>query len=395
MKIHLKYLTDDPQKQKACQDYWLQEADGFVLTVREVAQKHELQYRGISNLVAQWSQAYSLEDACSQCGSRYWVFKSRTEYAQRASSHGDWICGVCEQHNQEVIQQQRAAQREEVRNYFRTYTKGKVCFQENGPSAPNALEQVTALLSMIRLGASEDLTYIRSLAEIGEQRLSPTTEYDSELIRSLIRTDVLSPKVDESPLSAFLLDEEGFTGQFYIFSVAWDFPLTYSYGTDEPIDDPAHLIHRLDQTFLNMDWPESWYDQWLPLWQKISLNECLQYLDLCMTEHGFQFKAGEKTRQILINALTTFSVAQTFNFIWGSARNAAAYYMRENVSRRQAANSVVGAIQRRADQARAEGWDVKAFHRDRRCPQTMISQVLFDTVLQIGEDGFFKPPSEN
>lgn len=150
----------------------------------------------------------------------------------------------------------------------------------------------------------------------------------------------------------------------------------------------------LEHLFLEMEWPDSWYEQWIPLWKEVALNECLQYLDLCMREHSFDFSAGEKTRQTLENALSTFSTAQVFNFIWGSARNAAAYYMRERIPKRRAANSVVGSIQRRADQARAEEWTVKAYRRDRRCPQTEFSRTLFDVVLHIGDEGFNKPPGE-
>jgi hypothetical protein len=66
--------------------------------------------------------------------------------------------------------------------------------------------------------------------------------------------------------------------------------------------------------------------------------------------------------------------------------------MRERIPKQQAANSVVGNIQRAADRAQAEGWNVKPYGRDRRCPQSMVSIVLFDAVLKIGERGFNEPP---
>lgn len=394
MKIELNYLTDDPKKRLVCHDYWLQDDNGFVFAVKEVGHKHGLQSRGLSELVSQWCQAYSPEDACSQCGERYRTYKSRSQYTARKSRPSSWICSACQQHNVEEVKRKRAIKKEQVRRYFAARQKGVACFQKDPVFTPNTLKNVTALLSTIRVAATEDLAYIRPIHELGEQRLSPTDEYDTELILELTGQGILRPNVEHSPVDAFVFDEEGeFTGRYHIFYVAYDIPMVVSSEFETPIDDPAYLIETLEQVFLKMDWPEPWYDQWGALWKEGALDECLRYLDLCMTEHGFEFSPGTKTRQVLNSALTTFSVAQVYNFIWGSARNAAAYYMRARIPKRQAANSVVGAIQRRADQARAEGWEVKAFRRNWRCPQTMFSQVLFDTVLQIGEEGFTKPPS--
>jgi hypothetical protein len=205
----------------------------------------------------------------------------------------------------------------------------------------------------------------------------------------------LIPDASYSPLDAFIYEEDGsFSGRYYIFYVAYSFPEIHSLQDGLCIDDPEELISALENIFLEMDWPNSWYDQCIPLWKEVALNECLQYLDLCMNKHSFEFSPGEKTQRVIENALSTFSTAQVFNFIWGSARNAAAYYMRERIPKRQAANSVVGAIQRRADRARAEGWDVKPYRRDWDCPQTMFSRMFFDVVLQIGDDGFNKPPGQ-
>jgi hypothetical protein len=395
MKIELHYLTQDPQQQAICRDYWLRNDTDFLLTTRDVADKHDVQYQGLSKRIAEWCQAYSLEDGCSQCGEQFRVHRSRTEYLARVKQPSDWTCNACQRLNQEVAQRQREAQKETVRNFFDNYGKGMVCISADAVPSINTLEQVTALLGLIRLGATENLTHIRSVLEIGRKLWAPTEAYEAQLIHDLIGAGVLRPNVEHSPEQAFAFEDDEFHGEYYIFHVAWDYPLLVDSSTGDPVGDPAHLIRTLDGMFLRMDWPEPWYEQWVPLWQKIALNECLQYLDFCMTDHSFQFNPGEKTRQVLTNVLSTFSVAQAYNFIWGAARNAAAYYMRESIPKRQAANSVVGGIQRRADQARAEGWDVKSFRRDRRCPQTMISRVFFDTVLQIGEEGFCKPPSDS
>lgn len=93
----------------------------------------------------------------------------------------------------------------------------------------------------------------------------------------------------------------------------------------------------------------------------------------------------------LASVLQNFSVAQVYNFIWRAGRDAAAFYQRGGVTRSHAANTVIGTIQRNADRARAEEWDVKPYRRDRRAPRSMVSEVLFDTALQVGELAFNAP----
>ncbi len=78
--------------------------------------------------------------------------------------------------------------------------------------------------------------------------------------------------------------------------------------------------------------------------------------------------------------------------IWRSAKDAAAFLVRKGVTKQHAANTVVGAMQRYGENARNGGWDVKSYKRPFNCPQSMISQVFFDSVLKIGEDGFNKVP---
>lgn len=394
MKLQLKFMTDDARLRKICQDYWQQDDEGdFVFTVKEIANRYEQSYYGFAQFVAQYCQAFSVEDACSKCGEHFWVFKSRSEYTRRKSSHRNWTCNSCKRKKQEALERRRERRRNELLRFYGSVGRGKVTFEDTEETRATSLKDAITLLGVVRLAATEDFSHIRSPNVFGEGRLSPTRDYDVELLRSLVDSGVLVPDASYSPLSAFVYEEDdSFSGQYYFFRAAYSFPELHYYSESRPhIDDPEELISTLEGIFLDMSWPDSWYNQCIPLWKEVALNECLQYLDLCMKKHSFEFSPGEKTRRVLQNALSTFSTAQVFNFIWGSAQSAAAYYMRERIPKRRAANSVVGTIQRRADRARAEGWDVKAYRRDWDCPQTMFSRILFDVVLQIGDEGFNEP----
>ena len=112
------------------------------------------------------------------------------------------------------------------------------------------------------------------------------------------------------------------------------------------------------------------------------LHEALAYLDTMLAEHDLELKAGEKTIDTLRYACESMTLGQVYNVIWAAARDAAAYWVRERVPKQQAANSTVGSIRRRVERALAEGWDIKAYRRDRRCPETAVVQVFFPLVVK-------------
>lgn len=121
--------------------------------------------------------------------------------------------------------------------------------------------------------------------------------------------------------------------------------------------------------------------EFIELCKEVQLQECLAFLTVKLAEHQLDFSPEEKTQHILTQRLETFSVAPTYNFIWRAARDAAAYYMRSHVSKKQAANTVVRSISRSLEQALAHDWDVKAFSRNYDLPLSSLSHIIFNTLL--------------
>ena len=348
MKIDLKYLTDDARKIEICCDYWRQSLDGFEMNVKDVASKHNIKSVGLAKQVAQWCQAYSTEDSCSRCHQRYRVYGNRSEYSQRSTYPSHWVCEDCEAEFAAEENLRQTKQRSQVKEYFADLGLGTVCLTENDGKGPNSLEEIVALLSYIRLAADEQMNYLSPLVMHKIERLSPTDDYDAELLKRLANGGVLVPDVENSGNDSFVFENGVFEGAYYINYVAWCLPrIVYNMDSNES-PGATNFVQVIEDVFRDMAWPDEWNNEWIPLWRRVALEECLQYLDLCMTKHGFDFRAGPKTRQVIENALVSYSVAQVYNFVWGAARDAAAYYMRESIPKKQAANSVVGSIQRRA-----------------------------------------------
>lgn len=100
------------------------------------------------------------------------------------------------------------------------------------------------------------------------------------------------------------------------------------------------------------------------------------------------FNPGPKTKLVIDHLLEEYSVCQIRNLIWGSVKDAAAWYQEGNISKMHAANSVITRLNNRGEHAKAENWNLKPFHTENEFNQ--VSRVLFDSILQIGRNGFEK-----
>ncbi len=138
-------------------------------------------------------------------------------------------------------------------------------------------------------------------------------------------------------------------------------------------------------------WTEDWRAAAADLTSELLLADALDYLDLQMSEHGFELKVGERTRLAVARALEHFSLGSVYNIVNRAARNSAAYYQRSGVPKQQAANSVVSRVDGDTDRALAEKWDLKPYRRDWRLPMSVLLSTFFVTALSVGDVMAAKP----
>jgi tetratricopeptide (TPR) repeat protein len=248
-----------------------------------------------------------------------------------------------------------------------------------------SLREAVYFLSLIRFAGTEDPRSIAPISSVEGTYLSPAGRLDEEIVRSLYKAGLIFPRSD-SPLDAFV--EEGKEGglAFYLMQVLW------SVGGDGT--EARERLVTLENLFREGTWPEAWREQWLPLAQQIALEECLAYLVVSLEEHGLPFSPGDKTRVLLNRLLADFAPAQVYSFIWRSARDAAALTQRTQITRPHAANTAISFIQSSAERALVEGWNVKYYRRDRRVPESILSQFFYNTVLRSGGRGLNEPPAK-
>ena len=143
-----------------------------------------------------------------------------------------------------------------------------------------------------------------------------------------------------------------------------------------------------------MEFVESSYDELIELCKEVSLHETFAFLEHMAKEHNLPIEIGEKTQLVLVRVLENYTVAQTYNFIWRACKNAAAFSTKSGITLQHAANTIPGSIERYMLKAMDNGWEITPYKRNYNLRQSIVSQVLFGTLLHTDDGGFNKPLRE-
>ncbi len=381
----LVFITEDEQLIALCKQYWEIGGDGnFVHTVTSLTKKRGTSsHKKFSQLVSESCNAQIRDFVCSSCNKQLSV-STRTEYEQysHAIERGEkYICPDCAQKATKLKAELAEAEKQEkIRIIKEHYEQTEIPPLD---TRDLSFKEAVYLLALIRVGAYENFSSIRPL-ELFETPLSPQEEFDYEILKTLYQNNQLFIHPDSS-VEAFTPFVDGKIDKFYVGKVMWLWRPTTN---EKEKNEHWRLAAEIENIFKAEDWPQKWTGQGehIELWKKVALNECFAYLQHSLGQHQMSFNPGEKTTQTFLPLLSDFSVGQIWCFIWRAAKDAAAYYQRGGISRQQAANSVVGSIQRQAERALAGEWVVPNYRRIPQIPVSLVAQVLFVTALKIGDN---------
>ena len=367
--MQLEILTDDEQNARICADYWRQTEEGeFALKIREIATTHGMKPHVVSKFVEQYAFVWREDICCGRCKQPY-RFGTRSQYQERRWLQNR-VCKAC-------MDAERQAIADKKRDLI---LKMRQSAENNMPDLKTlGLTSKIYLLAVIQALGDENFSIIEPLDDYPACTLSPDFVYDHKVLRHLIDDHLLLICLDPR-LEAVELQEDD---RFSIDLGECAFNLSLD----------ADQITALINDFFDEETVQSFRQapEFITLCKEVQLNECLGFLKVILEDHQLYLSPGEKTRQVLSQCLEKFSVAQVYNFIWRAAKDAAAYYMRSSISKRQAANSVVGNISRNMERALANGWEVKPFNRNYNLPQSSLSRIIFNVVLGTDDGGFEYP----
>lgn len=380
--FRLEFHTGDPKTTELCSLYWKVSEwnEDFTYKVSDLASRFGLPPNEVTRIVAQNCTAYSTALFCPRC-QRPFHFLSRSEYSEKKRYLSpNWLCEDCQTLSSARVLDFRSAGEQ----WKRRIINAEFANSERSADFDGIrFDEAIYLLSLIRVAGTDDLEMLLPLTQTKEQ-FSPTKDLDLEILRQLFGGGYLYIH-PASPSDAFEFQNDAIKS-FYLDAVSW----RVLHGQE--LKSLPEIVNFIEGTLSKIDRFERWEPEWTMLWKKVALHESIQYLDAVLDAHGFSPLRGEKINAVISSLLDHFSVAQMNNINWRAAKDAAAFLVREGTTREHALNAALFTIQRYGERAVAEGWDIKPYRRDFRCPMSMVSHVLFNSALRIGEDGYFSCP---
>lgn len=247
-----------------------------------------------------------------------------------------------------------------------------------------SLEDRFYMSIILRAALSEDMRIIGPLNEIS-RKIAPTNQLIKEIMNTLTARNLILIS-EHSSLDAFVLeiDEEGNRNvSYHGYQVAYKINVISGDGN----------YYSMIQRLLYPD-PESFDVEFCyEKWRQIALNEIEEYLLFEMNKVGYSFNLGKKSYQVFDYLLNHFSTAQIFNIIYRAVANSTRRYQAKEITKIHAQNSVITSCESQGHRAIAEKWTLKPYRRNFALPESIFSEVLFNSIMQISSLGFTEVPT--
>lgn len=323
------------------------------------------------------------EHVCEYCGEyliRDRLSKSAMTWGQKDA---DMYCPIC--HHRPFYTKCRCENCIEAEQLELEYRKGLIrdvySLKKNPVDFTDlSFEQKVYLGALCRTLCKENLFEIKPYT--GSNVILAPYDLWIQIYKELANNQIISVS-PMSPLEAFDIDAEDFPNTYFINKVTYYLNLLF------PNDKQDLFSEILNPTYYSAEYE----DEAVSLWRKIAVSECLEYLDYQLRKVGFEFTPGDKTYKTFEILLDDFSVSQIYGIIWKAVADSSKLYLERGISKKHAANSVIGACERYAERAKMNGWTLTEYSRIRDLPQSALSSFFFNRVLGIGDMGFKVPPT--
>ena len=255
------------------------------------------------------------------------------------------------------------------------------------PPEDLTLQDAVFLMALARHAATDDLGYLKPYYDY-DNTLAPLPDCRHDIIAHLYERGLIAICPD-SNVEAFEFDEALTEIKRCRTSRArWVF-LPGLEG-----EEKSEYLNRLRVLVSGGDWPDGWSRDVPALWHCIVKNECLEHFVHLLAQRGCkEHPIDQKTLALFDGLLVDFAPSRIFNLCWRGVtkttddiarKNTPYYYKRKDM--------FIRSIQRKADQAKTKGWDLKHFERNYHCPQTDVSATFFNDFLKLGNSAFEMVP---
>ena len=259
------------------------------------------------------------------------------------------------------------------------------CTREVDVPSPEdlTLRDAVFVLALARHAVTDDLGYLKPYFDF-DKTLAPLTYCRQDILSHLYQRGLIAISPD-SDVHAFVFDPAVTEITRHVQSwVLW----TFLPGLEG--ESKREYLKRL-KTLVNAgDWPDGWSRDVFELWHVIVKNECLAQFVYLLDERGCEpYPIDQKTRALFDSLLVDFPPSRIFYLCWKGVTKTMDDCAKKNIPYiNRSTDMFIGAIQKKADEAKAHGRDLKHFERNYHCPQTNVSATFFNDFLRLGNNAF-------
>lgn len=234
------------------------------------------------------------------------------------------------------------------------------------------LAELVGLHALVHTWAAEDMSHLVPL----EKKLEtfwPTQDKSTTALGELYRSSMLQIDLNHGTTDMFV-EKEGGKINWYIRKTVLipsiSQPGLKCMGVPETL---GYLGDIIPNKLTNKQKSEL-----TALIRAIAVDECVQYMQYMLEEHGFDTVVGEKTQKIFEELLESLPVSQIYACIWTAVKGAAAFLQTPSCSGRNHAYNTIQGKMRDAAMKRISGEiEANGFDRYKLCSRSEVSHSLY------------------
>ena len=260
-----------------------------------------------------------------------------------------------------------------------------ICTRQVDVPSPEdlTLRDAVCLLALARHAVTDDLGYLKPYYDF-DKTLAPLPECRQDILSHLYQRGLIAISPD-SDVRAFVCDPA--VTIITRYESAW---VLWVFLPGLEGENKRDYLKRLKTLVSAGDWPAGWSRDVFDLWHVIVKNECLAYFESLLEEGECEPYPLDRTTRALFDALLVdFPPSRIFNLCWKGVTKTIDDCARENIPCiNRSPDMFIRAIQRKADEAKAQGRALPHFGRNYHCPQTDVSATFFNDFLRLGDNAF-------
>lgn len=354
-------------------------------TVKELIELFNLEHIRPAELYKQFPAIVSTDTRCKFCD--VYLIQDRQSKSSYSWQRNDFYCPECGHIESKHCSCENCVEEAKQNEMVELEKKRQFLLRHiDSNKAPVDIDNISFtqkvyLGAMLRAGIKQDFAFIKPIKTF-RQNLAPSSDFEETIFDELYFNQLITIHP-----SANLAD---FTANYEkdSFSFNWrNIPLNINVTSD---NGKESLINELLNPPL---YKQASSEDSLEIWKQIAYWECVELFKFRMETYSFDYKIGKDTKGFFESTIEQVPISQIYSIIWNAAKNSAAYYQEGQVSKQQAANSTLSRMRNTLDKILSGQWSRSDYNRPKQCPQSIISEYYFNSILKICDQGWFRTPA--